>query len=193
MSFPENMTFQYFFFDTYPGFFLQVLPIALIAGIVYGLIRFGKDKQTPIGTKVMASLFVCYMAGLFSLVVAKDVIADAWYRLIYHMDTGNSFRLFMWDFNLVPDFWRHLDSQTIGNLLMFLPFGILFPFFKKNATLGSTLLAGVICTLVIECFQPAFGRAFDINDIIMNALGVLISSMIFFAIKKMAKALKHNK
>lgn len=32
-----------------------------------------------------------------------------------------------------------------------------------------------------------------INDIIMNALGVLISSMIFFAIKKMAKALKHNK
>ena len=24
MYFPEDMTFQYFFFDTYPGYFLQV-------------------------------------------------------------------------------------------------------------------------------------------------------------------------
>ena len=35
MYFPSNMTFQYFFFDTYPGYFLQALPIALIAGIIY--------------------------------------------------------------------------------------------------------------------------------------------------------------
>ena len=32
MYFPENMTAAYFFFDTYPGYFLQALPIALLAG-----------------------------------------------------------------------------------------------------------------------------------------------------------------
>ena len=39
MYFPSDMTFQYFFFDTYPGYFLQVLPIALIVGIIYGVIK----------------------------------------------------------------------------------------------------------------------------------------------------------
>lgn len=32
MYFPEDMNFQYFFFDTYIGYFLQALPIALVAG-----------------------------------------------------------------------------------------------------------------------------------------------------------------
>ena len=45
MYFPEDMTFQYFFFDTYIGYFLQALPIALIVSAVYGFIRFKKDKE----------------------------------------------------------------------------------------------------------------------------------------------------
>ena len=32
MYIPENMTAAYFFFDTYPGYFLQALPIALLIG-----------------------------------------------------------------------------------------------------------------------------------------------------------------
>ena len=35
MYLPTDVTFQYFFFDTYYGYFLQALPIALLAGIVY--------------------------------------------------------------------------------------------------------------------------------------------------------------
>ncbi len=34
MYFPSDMNFQYFFFSTYPGFFLQVLPIALLTTMV---------------------------------------------------------------------------------------------------------------------------------------------------------------
>lgn len=49
MHFPDNMTFQYFFFDTYIGYFLQALPIALVIGAIYGIIRFRKDKETPTG------------------------------------------------------------------------------------------------------------------------------------------------
>ena len=39
MYFPDNMIFQYFFFDTYPGYFLQALPFALIAGFIFVLYR----------------------------------------------------------------------------------------------------------------------------------------------------------
>ena len=179
------MTFQYFFFDTYPGYFLQVLPIALIASAVYGLLRFGKDKETAIGSKIISCLFVCYIVGLVELVVFLEIISHFWYWLFYHQPYGNIIHFFtFWDYNFVPDFYAHLDGHSIGNLIMFLPFGFLFPFFKKDAGLGGTLLAGAICTGVIECFQPVFGRAFDINDIIMNTMGVVLSATILFVIKK---------
>ena len=35
MYFPQDMNFQYFFFSTYLGYFLQALPFALTAGIIY--------------------------------------------------------------------------------------------------------------------------------------------------------------
>lgn len=48
MFFPKDMNFQYFFFDTYIGYFLQALPIALIVGAIYGIIRFRKDNEMPV-------------------------------------------------------------------------------------------------------------------------------------------------
>ena len=53
MYFPESMNFQYFFFDTYIGYFLEALPFALIAGTIYGIIRFVKDKESPVSRAYM--------------------------------------------------------------------------------------------------------------------------------------------
>ena len=36
---------------------------------------------------------------------------------------------------------------------------------------------------LIEIAQPVFGRAFDINDIILNTVGVLISATVFSFVK----------
>lgn len=33
----ETMNFQYFFFDTYAGYFLQMVPFALWAGLIVGM------------------------------------------------------------------------------------------------------------------------------------------------------------
>ncbi len=40
MYFPEEMTFQYFFFDTYVGYFLQALPFSLLTGLLSWIFRF---------------------------------------------------------------------------------------------------------------------------------------------------------
>ena len=64
MYFPESMNFQYFFFDTYIGYFLEALPFALIAGTIYGIIRFVKDKESPVSRKIFSCVFVCYITGL---------------------------------------------------------------------------------------------------------------------------------
>ena len=173
------MTFQYFFFDTYPGYFLQVLPIALIVSSVYGIIRFKNKNESK--TNILGScMFVCYLTGLICLVVLKDVIGQFWYNLIYNLsDGGSSIRLFVWNANFTPNFWKHINGESIGNLLMFLPFGTLYPLHDKHTTLKKTILVGIVLILIIEFLQPIFGRSFDINDIILNSLGVILSSFVF--------------
>ena len=44
MYFPENMTFQYFFFNTYIGYFLQVFIIVLIASAVCLIVKIKKNN-----------------------------------------------------------------------------------------------------------------------------------------------------
>ena len=53
------MTFQYFFFDTVPGYFLQALPFALAAGVWYALQLHKKEPALPGGRVLLRSLFPC--------------------------------------------------------------------------------------------------------------------------------------
>lgn len=173
------MTFQYFFFDTYPGYFVEALPLAVIIAAVYGMTRFGKDKNTPAARKVFSCLFVCYMVGLVELVLLLDVMRYVWFWLLYHMDGGNVPRFFDLTFNLIPDFWHHINNEVVGNLIMFIPFGILHSLARKKLGIKNSILTGFLCTFVIEILQPVFGRAFDINDVLLNTVGVVIGTMIY--------------
>lgn len=164
---------------------MQVFPIALIAGVIYGVIKYRNERSTPFWRKALSALFVCYVTGLICLVCLFDVIGDLWYRLLYHMDSGRIIRFFdfSWDANFVPDFFTHMDGEMIANVILFLPFGLLYPFFKDGASWRRTVLAGIVCSVIIEIAQPVFGRAFDINDIILNTVGVLISATVFSFVK----------
>lgn len=193
MHFPDDMTFQYLFFDTYPGYFLQVLPIALMAGIAYLIIKQCKDISMPTQKKIFGALFVCYIAGLICLVLAIDIIGSVWYRLLYHLeDDGLVIRMFAWDCNFVPDFFTHINSEMIANILVYLPFGILYPLSKQEITWGKTMLVGFLCIVGIEVLQPVFGRAFDVNDICLNMIGVTISSLLFFMCKRIVNGKLKN-
>lgn len=184
---PDNMTFQYFFFDTYVGYFLQALPIALMAGAVYGFLRFRNDRETSAGQKLFSCMFVCYITGLLCLVVGLDLLHILWYNLFYPMDSGISIPWFGGEFYFVPDFFDHINGEVIGNFLMFLPFGILHPLSRKNPAWAGTVAAGMAVILVIEMLQPIFGRAFDMNDILLNMLGVVVSASAFMGLKKAHK------
>lgn len=111
-----------------------------------------------------------------------------WYTLIYHADSGHSIPLFVWNFNLIPDFFRHINSEVIGNIAMFLPFGVLYPLSHHHTTFAKTLMTGLIYVVMIELVQPIFGRAFDINDIILNTLGIPASSAVYFFAAKLVSS-----
>lgn len=190
MNSPEGMNFQYFFFNTYTGYFLQALPFALIAGIVCWVITRRRHPDMPKDRLIWRVLFVCYLTGLVCLTLALYFISSLWYRLLYHSPDGRAIRMFEWDYNFIPYFFTRLNSEIIGNITLFMPFGILYPLSKPGVTWKRSLLSAFLCILGIEILQPVFGRAFDVNDICLNMIGVGVSTLLFFVC---AKALRNRK
>lgn len=79
--------------------------------------------------------------------------------------------------------------NLIGNTTMFIPLGIVWPaVFKKLNTHGKVIAAGIGVSLTIEILQlPFFGRASDIDDLILNSLGFLMGYGIYLLVKKCRK------
>ena len=70
---------------------------------------------------------------------------------------------------------------------MFLPFGILYPLSQKGTTWKKCVVRGLACVAAIEVLQPVFGRAFDVNDIVLNTLGIVVSATLFMGGKKLLR------
>ena len=76
--------------------------------------------------------------------------------------------------------------NIIGNILLFVPFGILFPFisqkegFKKGKNFFVTLLVSLLFCVLIEGIQLITKvGVFDIDDIIMNTTGAVIGYILY--------------
>lgn len=68
-------------------------------------------------------------------------------------------------------------KQAGGNLLLGVPFGLLLPFFvPRRLRMIRTTLLTALAMVVVELIQGALveGRAFDIDDVILNTAGALL-------------------
>ena len=177
------MTFQYFFFDTVPGYFLQALPIALAAGVWYALRLHKKAPQLSSGRVVLRSLFPCYLAGLLVFTLFLYTVSDLYYLLFYGRPSQSGLPWFVMDYDFTFDFFRYPTRENLDNILLFLPFGLLYPLYRPQANWGRTVLAGLCTTIAIELIQPIVGRSFDVDDILMNLFGTAISATLFFLLR----------
>ena len=157
------MTFQYFFFATVPGYFLQALPIALAAGVWYALRLHKKEPALPGRQVLLRSLFPCYFAGLLVFTIFLYPVSDLYYLLFYGRPSQGGLPWFVMDYDF--------------------PFGLLYPLYRPQANWGRTVLAGLCATIAIELIQPIVGRSFDVDDILMNLFGTVISATLFFLLR----------
>ena len=77
--------------------------------------------------------------------------------------------------NWVP-FSNGIDYSSILNILFFIPLGVALPtMWRRFNKLVPTLIYGLSFSLLIECSQLfTLHRQSDVNDLIMNTLGVFI-------------------
>ena len=114
--------------------------------------------------------------------------------LIFDIATAFPFRV-----NLVPlvnlfdyNSKRDLLVNVIGNVAMFIPSGIVLPIiYRRLDTFVKVLLAGGGISLCIEIIQLPFSvRATDIDDLILNTVGVIMGYGIYVLIRYVRKIMK---
>ena len=79
-------------------------------------------------------------------------------------------------------------KNLLGNIIPFVPFGFLLPItYKKFNSAIKVLSTGLVSILLIEIFQ-FFTKLgfFDVDDIILNMIGIVCGYLMFLVINRMA-------
>jgi glycopeptide antibiotics resistance protein len=76
--------------------------------------------------------------------------------------------------------WLIAVLNLVGNIALLVPIGFLVPFVSRKVTWQTSLALAVAVGLAIEGMEVAFRVGiFDIDDVILNALGVMIGYWAF--------------
>jgi len=84
--------------------------------------------------------------------------------------------------------FERIIENILGNIVLFIPLGMLLPTLTQKSGKG-TLIFGICTSAFIEIAQFIFGLgSTDIDDLIMNTVGVLIGYQIYRFIKRLTKS-----
>jgi glycopeptide antibiotics resistance protein len=139
------------------------------------------DERRPLPFPLRLLAMVCafaFMVG-FAVVLARVTLepSPASEALVHsNLRPGRSLRAYLDQPEL-----RDAVKQIGGNLLLGVPFGVLVPVLAPRARgLLRVLLLTASVMLLVEFAQGALvtGRAFDIDDVILNTTGALIGYLL---------------
>ena len=82
--------------------------------------------------------------------------------------------------------------NVIGNIIMFVPLGIVWPYaYKDLDTPLKAISAGIGVTLCIEILQlPFYSRVSDVDDLLLNSIGFIIGYLIYLVARAVKTKLK---
>ncbi|MDE6567907.1 MAG: VanZ family protein [Lachnospiraceae bacterium] len=74
----------------------------------------------------------------------------------------------------------HVMLNLLGNVVCFIPFGFVIPILTRKQTALRMFLLGMSASVLVELLQlVSMLGTFDVDDIILNTLGVLIGYVLF--------------
>lgn len=156
------------------------------------------------------------MLTIFLVIIASVRIAaikSSGEKFIFHKEFGNLlfiiYILLLYEmltrselnhvsgYNLVPftEILRYKVGTTnfyinvIGNIVVFIPFGYFISRYIKPKKILPILIVSVISSATVEFVQLCIGRSFDVDDIILNAVGALIGFLFYVALNAIKKYL----
>ena len=151
-------------YDTWP--MIALTCVVLITIRLTYLIKY-KQKMN-IGNEMMMLAFIVYILCLFQIVTSQDVssvhgVNVTLFKELTRYQIGS--RLFI--------------RNIIGNILMFIPFGFFTSYYLKLDKKRIIFYITMVVSIVIELIQLKIGRAFDVDDIILNVVGSLLGYFMY--------------
>ncbi|MDY2719758.1 MAG: VanZ family protein [Candidatus Faecousia sp.] len=95
------------------------------------------------------------------------------------------------------DYVNHYGNATLQillNVLLFVPFGVLYPMANRRGFFG-VVLRGLCLSLLIELLQPLLSatRASDITDVIANTAGTAVGYLLYLPLGCLWPPAKSNR
>lgn len=84
---------------------------------------------------------------------------------------------------------RLFFKNVLGNMIMFMPFGLFTGYYLKAEKFNLPLFLTLIASLSIELVQLSIGRVFDVDDIILNILGGAVGYIAYAILRNISKKL----
>ncbi|WML58559.1 VanZ family protein [Neobacillus sp. PS2-9] len=167
-------------------------------------------KIYSVGVKIAFYLysFIVLWNLLFQRIIGRIIDHGSFNRYFWYPESTHSFfNLEVWKLNanLIPfkTISRYIIERehynvdiilhnTVGNIMIFVPLGILLPIlFKKYHSFAKLLISvvGMTCVIEIGQFFLQIGQ-FDIDDVILNVSGALIGFAFFKGLTVISKQTK---
>ena len=168
--------------NTIQGVINFTWPMVIISVIILVSFRICyliKSQQKIVLYKELSMLiFGIYILCLFQVVTFQDDVSWATNNFIPFKEIMR--------YNITS---RLFFKNVLGNMIMFLPFGLFTGYYLRSDKYHLPLLLTVIASLSIELVQLSIGRVFDVDDIILNILGGLLGYFVYWVLKKISMKL----
>ena len=169
------------FFETFYEAINRIWPMLSLFIVIIGLLRLTR-------LIINHEKFVFYKE-FYSL------LAIVYILLLYHLllsTEGASSGI-----NLVPfkEMTRYsIGSKSffynvIGNIVLFIPFGYFVSSYLNAKKTHQIFIISTLISLTAELIQFKIGRAFDVDDIILNVIGSLIGFLVYLGLKGIKRKL----
>ena len=166
------------------------IPIYLLFRIIFVKI---KKIDTSFKKEFLLGIFVLYMIGLLSQTIIPDWdigIDDlSGFYFDIHFNTNRQYNIipfhtiygYLFTSNNFVSNWDKVSLLNLAaNLALFMPFGFLLPLVSQNIkTYKKVLICGIILVLIIEFIQYFIGRSADVDDVILNMIGITLGYLFY--------------
>lgn len=153
---------------------------------IYYVIRFKilKCNMSDKKREIIMLIFLLYMIALTSQAILPKFIID--FDGIHNIETGTH-KVNLIPFKFLGDIYRETIVKgdivfflinIVGNIILFVPLGFCIPLLW-NISYNKVMLIGLCYTLFIELTQMFMPRVSDIDDVILNCVGVMIGIIIY--------------
>lgn len=176
---------------------LSMIPYMIIAIPIYIVIRFVffKTKKLKMNWyhEIALFLFVLFIIGLASqTIIPKFEFGMNGFGIVKsgkHTINLIPFKVVFETYNevFINGYINYFLINFLGNIIMFMPIGFFIPLLW-NLSNKKVIVTGFYFSLFIEICQLFLNRGTDVDDLILNTIGIILGLLLYRIISKKFKS-----